>query len=119
MHCRLSRGTPAPAVSDRTLLSENQQSLPRPLRIREDVRKERVPDHLVFGEAHKGVPSNWTGTPDGHGLESFQGLAKGMRHPFFPAQTLSYNVVTCRWTGPAKPCRPSRPVPSWTRSRRG
>ena len=55
---------------------ENRQSFPRPFRIREDVRKDRVPDHLVFGEAHKGVPPNWAGTPDGACLEPFQSLAK-------------------------------------------
>jgi hypothetical protein len=40
--------------------------LPGPFfRIREDIRKGTRSDHLVFREAHKGVPSNRTGTPDG------------------------------------------------------
>ena len=43
--------------------------------------KERVPDHLVFREAHKGAPPNGAGTPSGGCLELFLGLAKGQIGP--------------------------------------
>ena len=79
---RLSRQSePAPAVSDRTPLREPADRSACPLlRIRDGCPKGSVPDHLVFGEAHKGVPPNGPARPMPLS-RPFQALAQGPIRP--------------------------------------